>query len=102
VEATRANACVNGVEVDVRRFDLRTDAVPRADVGAANVLASPLLEWAASGLGAFPPRLIVSGILAGEADAVSGAFVAHGLRERRREARAEWAALLLAAIGVES
>jgi ribosomal protein L11 methyltransferase len=97
VNATRANAAVNGVpEIEVRRFDLRAESVPRADVAVANVLAPPLLEWAASGRGAWPGTLILSGILATEADRVADAFAAaSGLRERRRELAAEWAALLM-------
>lgn len=53
VQATRANAQVNGVELDVRRFDLRTERTERIEHGlgagtvAANLLAPLLLEWAA-------------------------------------------------------
>jgi ribosomal protein L11 methyltransferase len=95
VEATRENAAVNGVVVDVRRFDLRREAVPRCDVGVANVLAPPLLDWAASGRGEWPETLILSGLLATEADRVACAFGAAGFRERRRATAAEWGALLL-------
>jgi ribosomal protein L11 methyltransferase len=95
VDATHSNAAANGVSVEARRFDLRSEPVPPAAVGAANVLAPPLLEWASSGRGAWPARLILSGILATEADRVADAFAAHGLIERKRRARDEWAALLL-------
>lgn len=96
VDATRANAAVNGVgDLGVRRFDLRCETVPRADVVVANVLAPPLLEWAASGRGEWPQTLILSGLLATEADRVAGAFAAAGLSERGRRTRAEWAALLM-------
>jgi ribosomal protein L11 methyltransferase len=95
IEATRANASVNGVVLEVRRFDLRTEPVPAADVVAANVLAPPLLEWAASGRGAWPEQLILSGLLATEADRVADAFAAVGMRERRRRSAGEWGALLL-------
>ena len=74
VEATLANAAANGVSVDARRFDLRSEAVPPAALAAANVLAPPLLEWASSGRGAWPARLILSGILAAEADRIADAF----------------------------
>jgi ribosomal protein L11 methyltransferase len=95
VEATLSNAAANGVSVDSRRFDLRSEAVPAASLAAANVLAPPLLEWASSGRGAWPARLILSGILVTEADRIADAFGAHALIERERRVRDEWAALLL-------
>jgi ribosomal protein L11 methyltransferase len=94
VEATDANAALNGVRVSARRFDMRTDQVPDCDFLAANVLAGPLRAWAASQR-RMPPELILSGVLADEADAVSRAFSERGMRERERRVRAEWAALLL-------
>jgi ribosomal protein L11 methyltransferase len=94
VEATLSNAERNGVVVGARRFDLRSERVPPASVVAANVLAPPLLEWAASEREEWPTRLILSGILAIEADAVALAFAERGLIERERRARGEWAALL--------
>jgi ribosomal protein L11 methyltransferase len=98
VDATRANAAANGISgLDVRRFDLRREPVPEASVVVANVLAPPLLEWAASGRGRWPPTLILSGLVPSDADRVAGAFLAAGgLREQRREICGEWAALLLA------
>lgn len=95
VEATLANAGANGVALRARRFDLRSEPVPPAAVAAANLLALPLLEWAESGRGAWPDRLILSGLLTSEADRVAIAFSGHGLVERERRTRGEWAALLL-------
>jgi len=95
VEATRSNAAANGVELEARRFDLRSDAVPGASLVAANLLAPQLLSWAASGRGQWPEVLIASGILAGESDRVAAAFAGCGMQERERRARGEWAALLL-------
>jgi ribosomal protein L11 methyltransferase len=95
VEATVQNARLNGAAVQARRFDLRSEPVPRAAVAAANVLAPPLLRWAESGRGAWPERLILSGILVTEADRVALAFAGRGLIERERRERGEWAALLL-------
>jgi ribosomal protein L11 methyltransferase len=95
VEATLSNAAANGVSVAARRFDLRSEAVPPAALAAANVLAPPLLHWASSVRGAWPRRLILSGILTVEADRVADAFAAHGLTERQRRTRDEWAALML-------
>jgi len=96
VTAARANAHVNATAIEVRRFDLRREQVPEADLVAANVLAPPLLGWAASQR-RLPPELILSGLLATEADRVGLAFAARGLRERDRRTRGEWAALALQA-----
>ena len=55
VEAARANAVVNGVEIEVRRFDLRTQPLPWLNAGrrsgapivvVANLLRPLLLELA--------------------------------------------------------
>jgi ribosomal protein L11 methyltransferase len=93
VDATRANASANGVAVDVRRLDLRSDPVPVATTVAANLLAPLLLQWLAR-MGDEPPqRVIASGILAGEADRVSAAFVGRGFSERDRRVRGDWSAL---------
>jgi ribosomal protein L11 methyltransferase len=94
VAATVRNAGANQVEIDVRRFDMRVDQVPRSSLVAANVLAPPLIGWAAS-MHECPNRLILSGILAREADRVQAAFAARGYRERERRERAEWSALAL-------
>jgi ribosomal protein L11 methyltransferase len=97
VEATVANARVNEVEIEVRRFDLRTEDVPRAGTIAANLLG-PLLRALAPRLGAagaLPGRLIASGLLAHEADGIADAFGVVGLRETTRRESGEWAALLL-------
>jgi ribosomal protein L11 methyltransferase len=95
VAATRANAAVNGVAVEARRWDLRTDPVPAAPVMLANLVRSLLLTLAERM--AAPPRvLIASGLLAGEADEVAHAFaLRHGLRETDRREAEGWAALAL-------
>ena len=94
VQATAANAAVNGVDVDVRRFDLRAEQTPDADLVVANVLAGPLLAWA--GLQErLPARLILSGLLAGETDRVAGAYAARGMTVAETRVRGDWAALLL-------
>jgi ribosomal protein L11 methyltransferase len=94
--ATRENAQRNGVELDVRAFDLRTDQVPEGDLWAANVLAVPLRTWAAS-QPSFASELILSGLLTAEADAVAEAFAIRGLRETARREQGEWAALVMTA-----
>jgi ribosomal protein L11 methyltransferase len=94
--ATRENAARNRVELDVRDFDMREEQAPRADCGAANVLGGPLVTWAASQR-ELPPTLILSGLLATEADRVADAYARRGRAERDRRRSGEWAALLLAA-----
>jgi ribosomal protein L11 methyltransferase len=91
VQAARSNARANHAAIEVRRFDLRRGAVPAAPTVAANLLAPLLLGWADS-LGPDTSRLIASGILAAEADQVSGAFA---MRERARLVDGDWVALLL-------
>ena len=100
VEAALDNARVNGVAIDVRRYDLRVHPVVCAPVVAANLLRPLLLAWAAR-LGAaavpeLPETVIASGLLAHEADEVAAAFGDHGLVEVARRESGEWAALLLA------
>lgn len=94
VATTRDNAAENGVELAVRRFDLRTGQVPEADLVVANVLAGPLRAWSQIQQ-RLPPRLILSGLLRSEAETISGAFQGRGLRERERYVRGDWAALYL-------
>jgi ribosomal protein L11 methyltransferase len=94
VQATAANAAVNGVAVDVRRFDLRAEQAPDADLVLANVLVGPLLAWA--GLQErLPARLILSGLLTGETDRVAGAYAARGMTPVETRVHGDWAALVL-------
>jgi ribosomal protein L11 methyltransferase len=92
--ATRDNAARNGVELDVREFDMRHAQAPLVDVGAANVLSGPLASWAVFQR-ELPPVLILSGLLATEADRVAGAYAARGRAECERRVAGEWAALLV-------
>jgi ribosomal protein L11 methyltransferase len=95
VHAAADNAAVNGVELDVRRHDLRAERLPRAHVVLAN-LVRPLLLALAGALHEAPAHLIAGGLLREEADEVVGAFShAHGLHERRRLAEGEWTAVWL-------
>ncbi len=100
VEATVANAGVNGVQLAAEHFDLRAgDPPPSAPTVTANLLRPLLLMLAgtlgAAGPSALPERLIASGLLAGETDEVAAAFAAIGMHEARRLADGDWAALLL-------
>lgn len=91
VALARENAVANGVTVAVAERDVTRDP-PAAPVVVAN-LTLPLLQ-AAARAGRRPERLIASGVLAGQADAVAPAF---GLPERARRLEDGWAAVLLEA-----
>jgi ribosomal protein L11 methyltransferase len=102
VQAARANATANDVELEVRRYDLRTEPLPPSDgraLGETVILANllrPLLLELAERLPTAPAQLIASGLLAEEADELAEAFLGRlGLRERERRLHGEWAALLL-------
>jgi ribosomal protein L11 methyltransferase len=94
LEAARQNAAANGVELELRRSNLRTDAPPMAPSAVAN-LTAPILREIAPRLEAVPERLICSGLLAREADDVCEAFAARGLVEHSRRAEGDWVAALL-------
>ena len=96
VQAARANADRNRVDLEVRRCDLRRSPPPAAPTVAANLLR-PLLLDLAPRLDPSTEHVIAGGLLTTEADEVSAAFAARGLRERSRRHAGEWAALLLAA-----
>jgi len=106
VHAAAENATVNGVRLDVRRFDLRSESLPwlegpdRPDapvVMLANLLRPLLLELART-MPAAPAHLLASGLLVAEVDEIVDAFAGRlGLRERDRRASGEWAAVWLSA-----
>jgi len=90
LDATRANAAANGVELDaVERVNLRERPAPPADTVAANLVRPLLNELEPAGR---PRAAILSGLLADEADEFATAF---GLTEQRRLVEGGWAALLL-------
>jgi ribosomal protein L11 methyltransferase len=100
VDATRANAKVNGVAdaIDVRRFDLMDEPVPPAPLVLANLLAPLLTAWVQKML---PERIfrseviILSGVLATEADRVCSEFAGRNFCEESRLTLGEWAASVL-------
>lgn len=106
VEAARENAIVNDAEIEVRRFDLRSEALPwpgspsaspRETVVMANLLLPLLLELSRT-MEQPPEHLIASGLLCAQVDEVIDAFGARlGLRERARREGGEWAATWLVA-----
>jgi ribosomal protein L11 methyltransferase len=93
LDATRANANVNGVRLErVERVNLRDETPPEAETVVAN-LVRPLLLDVAGRMSARPVALIVSGLLDAEADEVAAAFAP--LTERERLSDQGWTALLL-------
>jgi ribosomal protein L11 methyltransferase len=106
VLAAAENAAVNGVLIETRRFDLRSESLPWMEpdgdrrgspVILANLLRPLLLELSRT-IPSAPPHLIASGLLREEVDEVVAAFAGRlGLRERERRAGGEWAAVWLSA-----
>ena len=94
LEAARENALVNGVELEVERINLRADAAPVAPTIVAN-LTAPVLRDVASNMTEPPQDLVVSGLLAEEAEAVAGTFARHGLAMVERLDSGDWSALVL-------
>jgi len=93
IETTLRNARANGVRLArIERLDLRRSPPPGADVVVANLMR-PLLLRLAELIEAPPRALIVSGLLAEEADEVAAAFAP--LAEEARLTRQGWSALLL-------
>jgi ribosomal protein L11 methyltransferase len=96
VEATRAAARANRVEVEVSRCDLRRTRGPWAPTVVAN-LVRPLLLDVAGVLERPPERLLASGLTPDEVDDVVAAFAPHGLRLEARRDGDGWSAILLSA-----
>jgi ribosomal protein L11 methyltransferase len=106
--ATAANARANATTVEVRRFDLRHQALPLADLArsgsqitvTANLLA-PLLLALAQALQRSEQRvhnLIAGGLLRDETDEISRALCdAAKMHESSRREHGDWAALWLEA-----
>lgn len=97
VNASRANAAANRVNVDVRRINIRKEDIPAAPTVTANLLAGLLYDLSGRIEPPGPQVLIAGGLLSGQADDVAAEFAAtHGLVERARRVEGDWAALLLA------
>jgi ribosomal protein L11 methyltransferase len=112
VAATQENANVNRVTIEVRGFDLRTQALPwlgpdttgdLADGSAGSLvvvanLLRPLLLDLARGMPSAPAHLLAGGLLKEQVDEVAGVFGERlGMRERERRERGEWAVVWLVA-----
>jgi ribosomal protein L11 methyltransferase len=100
LEATASNAEANGVDVQLERVNLRRDVAPFAPTAVAN-LTAPLLHEVAALLDRVPDRLVCSGLLVAEVDAVVAAFASRGLSEGARRGDGDWGAVALSAAGEE-
>ena len=118
IEASAANASINGVELSLERMNLRESLPPMAPTCVAN-MTSPILKAIAALLSGIlgetrrnvpavvPPRLphgpapqapevfVLSGILPSELDEVAAAFAPCGFSEQDRRRLGDWSALLL-------
>ena len=99
IEATAENARRNDVELEVMRFDLRSDPADTsaAPTVTANLLAPLLITWATrlSDAERLPDRVIAGGLLVSEGTRVAAAFAPLGFVEARRLAQGDWLALVL-------
>ncbi|MGH2986981.1 MAG: 50S ribosomal protein L11 methyltransferase [Solirubrobacterales bacterium] len=93
LEAAAANGAANGVELELRRLNLREQSPPNAPTLVAN-LTAPLLEPTAARIAEPPRALICSGLLATEADRVRAAFAGAGLEPCAERSSGDWAAML--------
>jgi len=97
LDAAKANANANGVELGLSRINLRQDLPVLAPTVVAN-LTSPLLRHIAAHLEGreVPRHLACSGLLTTEAEEVSSAFGRAGLVERERRSEGDWASISFA------
>ncbi len=104
VDATRANAALNGVETLARvergslgeRWPFSGDQAAIAELIVANISAGVLVELAPALAAALRPggTLIGSGVVAERLDEVLLAFAAAGLAVERIESEADWRAII--------
>jgi ribosomal protein L11 methyltransferase len=95
LEAARANAAANGVELDLMRLNLREQSPPATETVVANLTAPVLTEVAARLPDARPRGLVCSGLLAAERDRVTSAFAERGFEPDSQRTDGDWAALSL-------
>lgn len=97
VAATRENAAVNGVELNVARVDLRVGLPPFAPLTTANLVAPMLIDLAARlADDNLPGKLVCSGILLEQIDQVAAAFAEQSLIEVGRATDTGWSSLTVA------
>jgi ribosomal protein L11 methyltransferase len=99
LDAASTNADANGVEIELRRVNLRAEAPPAAAAVTANVTAPVLFElaehWRRVGAADRPRTMVCSGLLVSEAAAVGERLAAAGLGAAEHRSEGDWAALLL-------
>lgn len=103
VDVALANAAINGLEGRIECLEAAGFAHPRLtekapyDLIFANILKGPLLELAPDMAKHCAPagRLILSGLLVVQAEAIAQAYAAQGFVLESREDLGEWAALVL-------
>jgi ribosomal protein L11 methyltransferase len=94
LEAAKANAAANDVDLHLERMNLREKLPELAPTVVANMTA-PILKAVASQLEGSPQTLVCSGLLLAEQDEIATAFAEVGFREAERRQDGDWAALLL-------
>ena len=116
IEASAANAAINGVTLELERMNLRERLPPLAPTAVANMTA-PILAAVARQIGVVggsrgvtrrrdlgeapashaptPQTIVCSGLLPGEVDATAEAFAVRGFGEVERRQDGDWAAMLL-------
>lgn len=104
VETAAANVEANGLGGRVEVVEAAGLDAPALREGAfdlvvANILKGPLIDLAPDVAGALSPggRVILSGLLAAQADEVAAVYARHGINEVDREGIGDWATLLLRA-----
>jgi ribosomal protein L11 methyltransferase len=108
IEVAAENAAVNAVRLGRGRGQVelavaagvdhpRLRARAPYDLILANILAGPLIELAPSVARALEPggRLVLAGLLEGQADSVAAAYRLHGLMLTARADRGEWPTLVM-------
>jgi ribosomal protein L11 methyltransferase len=98
IEASAANAKVNGIDLELHQANLRESLPGLAPTCVAN-MTSPILKTIAAALCGVPApelkTLVLSGILPNELNEVSEAFAPAAFAEHDRRQIGDWAALLL-------
>ncbi|MDQ6965309.1 MAG: 50S ribosomal protein L11 methyltransferase [Mariprofundaceae bacterium] len=93
MEASLINAGINGIELESLLGEVPPEKV--FDLVAANILAGPLIDMAPALAKCVGKRLVLSGLLATQIEAVSAAYIATGLTLSRSDIMNEWASLEL-------
>lgn len=100
VAAARENAAANGVAIKVARVDLRVGLPPFAPLTTANLVAPMLIDLAGRlQSDNLPGKLVCSGILPDQIEAVAAAFAAGGLAEAGRATDTGWSSLTVTSGG---